>query len=194
MNNADKIFQFRQTETNLILDIKMKAYESWMNAITRSIPFKTLESDCIIIAGGCFTSWLHGEYPKDIDIFVLDNEHAIRLAEERVKDVPADPAYDKSAAAINKKIKRVVNVEVGGMKYQWIFTKYKTRQELIDHFDFVHTKVSYDVAEGKLYLSPLVYCAIMKRELMSNGNNTIAQWRWNKFKNRGWKSVNLKAA
>ena len=153
--------------------------------------FKSLQPDSIVIAGGCFTSILNDENPKDIDIFVLDNLEAIKLAHQHIGDgdhiVNDEQHYDKSASKLNTNIVNVVNKTVNGVRYQWIFTRYKTRQELIKHFDFVHTKVSYDPITDKLYLSPETYHAIMNKELIKNGSNIIAIWRYDKFSNKGWK-------
>lgn len=179
---------FDTDQLNSINAIKDLAKQAWRNAASISlITFSSLEVDSVIIAGGCFASWLQNGTPKDIDIFILDNPKAYTLANEALKNIKPDPLYDKSAAKINDKIVSVMNDTVDGINYQWIFTKYKTRQELINHFDFVHTKVSYDVAINKLYLSPLTYDAIMKKELIKNGDNVVATWRFEKFTKKGWK-------
>ena len=203
---------FNTSEAAAIYRIKNRVKEYWSAATfhrgLRQLEFDRLQPDTIVIAGGCFTSFLHDEKPKlmgfsimqaelvkpkDIDIFVLDNLEAIKTAMEHLHDGAEshtqddDPQYDKSASKLNANIVNVVNRKVDGVKYQWIFTRYKTRQELINHFDFVHTKVSYDPITDKLYLSPETYHAIMNKELIKNGNNIIAVWRFDKFTKKGWK-------
>lgn len=188
---------FNTSEAASIYRIKNTVKQYWHAAShwraaagQQQVDFKSLQPDTIVIAGGCFTSILHDENPKDIDIFVLDNLAAKKLAHLILLDVDhtdSDPLYDKSASKLNANIINVVNKTINGVKYQWIFTRYKTRQELIKHFDFVHTRVSYDPVTDKLYLSPETYHAIMNKELAKNGNNVVAIWRFDKFKNKGWK-------
>jgi hypothetical protein len=182
---------FTKSEITQIYRLKGPAKNFWYSAIYPHVDFGHLKPDSIIIAGGCFTSFLHDEKPKDIDIFVLDNLEAIKTAMKHLHDgdhiVNDEQHYDKSASKLNTNIVNVVNRKVDGVKYQWIFTRYKTRQELIKHFDFVHTKVSYDPITDKLYLSPETYHAIMNKELIKNGNNIIAIWRYDKFDRKGWK-------
>lgn len=181
---------FNTSESAAIYRLKNTIKDYWNTATGRQVAFNLLTQDSIVIAGGCFTSLLRDEPPKDIDIFVLDNLEAMKLAHLHIDDgdhTDSDPQYDKSASKLNTNIVNVVNKTINGIKYQWIFTRYKTRQELINHFDFVHTKVSYDPIADKLYLSPETYHAIMNKELAKNGNNVVAIWRFDKFKNKGWK-------
>jgi hypothetical protein len=72
-------------------------------------------------------------------------------------------------------------------KFQYITTKYKTREELINHFDFRHCCVSYDFATDKLYITREVYDLIKSKRLVQNGIRRPALWRYDKFYNRGWK-------
>ena len=188
---------FNTSESAAIYRLKNTIKQYWHTAShwnagagPQQVDFKSLQPDSIVIAGGSFTSILHDEDPKDIDIFVLDNLAAMKLAHLILLDgdhTDSDPQYDKSASKINANIVNVVNKTINGVKYQWIFTRYKTRQELINHFDFVHTKVSYDPVTDKLYLSPETYHAIMNKELIKNGKNIIAVWRFDKFTKKGWK-------
>jgi hypothetical protein len=77
-------------------------------------------------------------------------------------------------------------------KMQYITTKYKTREELINHFDFRHCCVSYDFATDKLYITREVYDLIKNKRLLQNGIKRPALWRYEKFHNRGWKEeINL---
>jgi hypothetical protein len=72
-------------------------------------------------------------------------------------------------------------------KFQYITTKYKTREELINHFDFRHCCVSYDFATDKLYITREVYDLIKSKRLVQNGIRRPALWRYEKFHHRGWK-------
>lgn len=180
---------FNTSESATIYRLKNTIKHYWQASQVDGF-LKVLPPDSIIIAGGCFTSLLHNENPKDIDIFVLDNYEAIKLAHNHIDSddhTDSDPQYDKSASKINENIVKVVNKTLNAVKYQWIFTRYKTRQELINHFDFVHTKVSYDPIADKLYLSPETYHAIMNKHLIKNRDNIIAVWRFDKFTKKGWK-------
>lgn len=181
---------FNASEAAAIYRIKMTAKEYWLNILSTHNDFAALKPETIVIAGGCFTSLLHNEHPKDIDIFVLDDLEAVSAARHLLDDsghTDNDPHYDKSASKINENIVNVCNQKVGNLRHQWIFTRYKTRQELINHFDFAHTKVSYDPIADKLYLSLDTYRAIMNKHLIKNGNNIVASWRFDKFTKKGWK-------
>jgi hypothetical protein len=72
-------------------------------------------------------------------------------------------------------------------KMQYITTKYKTREELINHFDFKHCCVSYDFATEKLYITREVYDLIKSKKLVQNSDRIPATWRFEKFRERGWK-------
>jgi hypothetical protein len=194
---AEKSKTFTTVEVWAINAMKVK--------ISKMIPFKT---PGIIVAGGCFTSFLQEVKPKDIDIFVLDHEPAKIMARSILDPtgpnvtlgVIGDPFLDinekeKKAyiEAINHRrknnanIEDVVDVTLNGQRCQFIFTKYKTREELMDHFDFVHTKVSYDTVEDKLYISKETFDAIIHKNLkIANEERGVEQWRLEKFKRKGW--------
>ena len=72
-------------------------------------------------------------------------------------------------------------------KMQYITTKYKTREELVNHFDFRHCCVSYDFATDKLYITREVYDLIKNKILLQNGTRRPAVWRYDRFHSRGWK-------
>lgn len=164
----------------------------------------------LIIAGGCFTSWIQGERPFDIDIFVTEDTPKNTLVEldefqETFSDKMITSPYD--GAAINDRIIgkpfsfRMVDfpfmlegLKVSIGKYnnrlfadvQIIRTSYANRKELISHFDFLHTKVSYDVDDDKLFISKDTLEAIQNKSLVPNGDNKPRQYRYEKFKSRGW--------
>lgn len=153
---------------------KMKTAASTINALGKNP----------IIAGGFFASIFHGLEPKDIDIYYLDGD---------VEENFVFHNLDKDGVVKNHEYLKNPNIikvkEYKKSKKQLIFTKYKTRRELIDHFDMLHCCVSYDVKEDKLYISPATLEAIKHKGIMPNGKNKIAQWRLDKMMSRGWTMV-----
>jgi hypothetical protein len=130
-----------------------------------------------IIAGGFFSSIYWKEQPKDVDFFFLDGQ-SFTMQHSDFKEHNVD--YLK-----NPMIEKVLSVN--GTKSQFIYTKYKTRKDLIDHFDMMHCCVSYDSAEDKLYISPAALEAIKTKTIRPNGSKIISQWRIDKMLKRGWK-------
>lgn len=131
-----------------------------------------------IIAGGFFASIFWNQEPRDIDVFYLDGDGE----DFHTPDALKDAEYLK-----NPMITKVASFSV--TKRQFIFTKYKTRRELVDHFDMLHCCVSYDVKEDKLYISPAALDAIKHKAILPNGKNTIKKWRLDKMMSRGWTMV-----
>jgi hypothetical protein len=151
----------------------------------------------IVIAGGCFASLLNGEDVKDYDVFLLDYEPNRQVAQMMIAKYHTDD-FDLSEGVRNN------DVRIGNSNYmnndkieqtilfnksrtQYITTKYKTREELVQHFDFKHCCVSYDLSNDKLFITRQVYDLIKSKTLVPNNvNNTPAQWRYEKFLSRGW--------
>lgn len=76
---------------------------------------------------------------------------------------------------------------VNNRKHQFIFSKFATRNELLDSFDFLHCTASYHL--GKLYISRRVYDAILKKELrMNTPKSVIKPNRVKKYEDRGYKN------
>ena len=131
-----------------------------------SIPFKFNK---LIIAGGCFASFLNGEEPRDFDVFLLEDEYNRKLAKGvadsyksedpiqiPISKVPVNPPGANTIAGyISLGPKKNDRVRVGNSnymendkieqtvffqdsKFQYITTQYKTREELVKHFDFRH--------------------------------------------------------
>jgi hypothetical protein len=164
------------------------------------VPFKRYEN--IVFAGGAFTSHFQKEPMKDLDMFVLNNDEAI------VKSLTGVTGHFKPGPDINEspigyqnnpRILRVVTNTKSGI--QLIITDYKTREELIDHFDFMHCRVSmvYErTAAGTnhfknvMYISKNVFKYIKEKTLVPNPKASPApqQWRYDKFMKRGWKLSN----
>jgi hypothetical protein len=148
-------------------------------------------TDGIVIAGGCFTSILHDENVNDIDIFILNSDKALFdtltlnrggfTLHWRNDSNPHQRPYFRN----NPNILATATCEQS--KIQYILTDYKTREELVNHFDFVHCKVSYVTATDTLYISPETYDCIMNKVLKKNPTGIPAlQWRIEKFQKKGW--------
>lgn len=132
-----------------------------------------------IIAGGFFASIYWNEQPKDIDFFFLDRQKQSLMQNiDNIKEHNVE--YLK-----NPMVEKVLTIN--GTKNQFIYTKYRTRKELIDHFDMIHCCVSYDSVENKLYISPAALESIRTKTIRPNGSKKIAQWRIDKMIQRGWK-------
>lgn len=176
---------FTDPEVKLILDTKRKAKLALeLCGITGHY------AELCVIAGGCIVSWLRDEEPKDIDLFVLKKEsnpfsavsiemRLMEMFQDKMKDLEDKThAYQRG----NDQITRVLTGKTS--KVQVIFTKYKTREELIQHFDYVHCMVSYH--EDKIYLTRKTFDAIMSKYLIVNNAGRTATWRKQKFLDRGW--------
>lgn len=150
-------------------------------------------NDNIIIAGGCFTSWFYNENPKDIDVFVLKNDHSIvntiinnasiidkDLSGRRFKETDSNYLHN----AGNDNIERVVLDTKTNIQY--IVTSYNTRQDLVKHFDTEHSCVSYSLAKNVLYITPKTFQCIASLKLVPHNGNKIAEWRKEKFLKRGF--------
>jgi hypothetical protein len=136
-----------------------------------------------ILAGGCFTSWYHQEVPKDFDLFVTDQIHkeiilACSTELNRFKftdgEYMGNPSIERAILDTQTKI-------------QYVLVKYKTRKEIIDHFDAEHSAVSYDHENDQLYISPSTYECIKNKIIKPHGSNEIQPWRVYKFLKRGFK-------
>lgn len=167
---------FTEEETNRIVRAKEIIKQIFQSRIHLH------STDRIVIAGGAFSSIFHNEKPRDYDIFLLKGSKGYEFSTDDDRFKFSDVRYMN-----NDKITKVVlDTETN---FQYIFTEFDTREELINHFDMVHCCVSYVPDEDKMYISPLVYNTIMKRVVKPNGNKTIADWRYDKMIKRGWKNA-----
>lgn len=144
-----------------------------------------------IVAGGWFASVLSNEKPNDFDIFFLDCDMGTSLADKiNIHHINMHKVKTRHEISYlqNENVIAVVDHNIFDMKYQFIFTKYKTREELVNHFDFLHTCVSYDAVAEKLFISKPTYDAIMSKKLIPNpkARKDPVPWRWAKFIDRGW--------
>ncbi len=105
-------------------------------------------------------------------------------------DVPfADTEWSRSemmAYMHNSNIVDVINNHKTDAQY--ILTKYKTREELLAHFDYKHCKVSYVPLEVKLYINRETFDCIQNKILKINNdqNSKNHQYRLSNFLTKGW--------
>jgi len=145
-----------------------------------------------VIAGGYFTSIMHKETPKDIDIFIINPPRDLNSwLISRYSLFNSISSYNKPSSAYikNDMIKDVYDFghKIVGVPVQIIVTKYKTREELISHFDYAHCCVSYYPETDKLYMSEKSYKAIVEKKLVVNNPTSVIEWRREKFLKRGFK-------
>lgn len=181
--------KFSENEVARIGDLKRRA----KSLISQMLQFQGSFFGMILInrfvlAGGCFTSWYHGESPKDHDVFILGwNGNKLE------PDVWPEERYKLSDAnylnAINHKAKIVDVILDKQTKIQYIFTQYATREELMKSFDVEHACVSYTPHDDKLYISPLTFDCIKNKKLMAHNGDikSVAAWRLHKFREKGFK-------
>lgn len=157
------------------------------NLTQNHIPLWAVNHIHLVVAGGCWASFLNGEPVKDIDIFVLRYPHTTPadINDIRNEMCRQHPGIQNKTDSYNRNNDNVAEVwTMPDTKIQFIFTKHKSRKELIDDFDYVHCKAS--LWGDQLYITRKIYDAIKKKELIVNNNKNIQQWREEKFMNRGY--------
>jgi hypothetical protein len=171
--------------SSIYSSLPLSGYIDPMNGITPAL----------VIAGGVYTSLYHKEFIKDCDVFFLDfpltQKKVMEAIDHEMASSPSrfvESDLNYLANAGNKLIKRVVLDN--NTRIQYIFTTYANRQELLDHFDAEHACISYH--NDKLYVSPLTFDCIKNKTLKSHKGNTIALWRVDKFKKRGFKFASIR--
>ena len=180
--------KFSDNDIARIGDLKRRA----KNLITQMLRvqdpiFDMINKDKFVLAGGCFTSWYHGESPKDHDVFVLGGDgnklHRDQWPEERYKlgDANYLKAMNHSPKLVDVILDKQTNV-------QYIFTQYAAREELIKHFDVEHVCVSYTPHDDKLYISPLAFDCMKNKKLKAHNGDikSVAAWRLHKFELKGF--------
>lgn len=146
----------------------------------------------VVIAGGCFVSWFHNEELHDIDVFVLDHFDTIYITRSFINNLIASKATvkdHKDYIRHNDKITEVFTERESTtlFDYQYIFTKYNTREALVRHFDLVHATISYNVGEDKLYVTRKAFDALREKKIQRNPDGLkTEEWRVGKFLSRGW--------
>lgn len=187
---------FNSSEELVIKSLKSEVSSHALRLVKKLGSLKGLNNQIdmgkIIIAGGCFVSWFHERELNDIDVFFLDDFDTTFACEAYISNVKNDhPNTIKNHEHYIRNNDMITNVfserEIDSpYNYQYIFTEYKTRKDLIDHFDFAHTTISYNIGEDKLYITRKAYDALKNKKLIRNGKGDIAEWRVEKFLKRGW--------
>ena len=173
---------FSYAEQMLIADVKNSIRKHFIENVN-----VLFNMEKVVVAGGCFASMLNREPVNDYDVFILDDD-SNRMTVESISVSPlsGDVRVGDSNYMKNDKIEKTVFVK--NSRIQYINTKYKTREELIKHFDFKHCCVSYDPLNDKLFITREVYDLIKAKKLVHNSDKAPALWRYEKFHGRGWKS------
>jgi len=180
---------FNDDETRQLMAVK--------KTIEKLFPDWIKQNSDIVVAGGVWASALQGGNFKDIDIFVLGDPSypAILRSEQEQKWtairelmkawIPSVENNTLDYVRNNDKVDEVWTSKKH--KMQFIFTKHKTRKDLIEDFDYVHCMTSY--SEGKLYITRKIYDAIIKKHLIFQNSKNFQEWRVNKFLGRGYKET-----
>lgn len=177
---------FNEVEIAEILTWKELSY----TALTKNLELPAVYRKSVILAGGVYTSWCHIEKIKDIDVFILNDGYDAAILyylKTQVGKIFTSfnnaPEYKKD----NPNINDVYNAETvipNAAKYQFIFTKYKTREELISHFDYLHCTPNYH--NGNLFVRKDAYDAIRDKKLIVHDEKNQVEWRREKFISRGF--------
>lgn len=177
---------FNEVEIAEILTWKELSY----TALTENLDLPAVYRKSVVLAGGVYTSWHHLEKIKDIDVFILNDGYDVEILYYLGSQVGKiftsfnnAPEYKRDNPHIND----VYNAETiifNALKYQFIFTKYKTREELISHFDYLHCTPNYH--NGNLFIRKDAYDAIRDKKLIVHNEKNQVEWRRNKFISRGF--------
>lgn len=197
-NDELKKKYFSAKDALLINDVKTSVYNTLCSI--SPIPMRLVEN--AIVAGGCFASLFHSQNPNDYDIFILQGDpNDMKLKSNLINyQMEDDPEWKHNVNdgnyLQNPNIESVFSFEhTTGyyMKFQYIFTKFKTKEELLNDFDFIHCCTSMTIAPSNLhlYITPATYEAIRDKILRNNPkcNRKPKQWRIDKFISQGWKVV-----
>lgn len=190
---------FTETDRSYIKKIKKDVEDFFYTKLPAPI------SERAILAGGAFASMWHKEAPRDYDLFILDtpennrwyqDEHGFGL-------ISTERIYGEYLGNSKTHVKAIYHIAKDrasyygeGIKSQIIFTKCKTREELVNSFDYWHTKVSFSrnyknwgvcMKEGTLHISPQALEAIKTRTLVPTKKFVPHEERREKLISRGWK-------
>ena len=162
----------------------------------------TYSNPNMVIAGGFFASMfnstIYNNY-NDLDVFILNNneglfQNCIQTTTYKWK-VNSNEGYGSGRNPYFHNPHILKTAKNDRNKVQFILTDYKTREELIASFDFVHCTINYVPITDKLYITRRAYDANKNKELLTNSKTEDPpQWRIQKFIDRGWKIDDLKSA
>lgn len=162
------------------------------NNYLKFVPEKLIHNEKVVVAGGCFASFLNKELPHDIDIFILDDaktKEYIRYYVDDMNRTRPDMFKIGSTDYMNNDKIEYTAFDMNN-KIQFVTTSYTTREDLIAHFDMVHCCISYTPYNDKLYLTREVFDTIKNTQIRSNQcgiMELVAPWRISKMEERGWK-------
>lgn len=183
----------------------------WVFGLPDSIP-KTVFDD-YIVTGGCITSLLLGETPKDYDIYFKSTASAYIIAkhytetdypevrveteEDRVTLKSKPPLHVLVDNAEVKQFKKTQPLTVSFLsenaitlndKVQLILRFTGSPREIHKNFDFVHA-TNYYTRDTGLVLNQEALTATINKELVYIGSKypVCALFRVHKFLSRGWK-------
>ena len=135
-----------------------------------------------IIAGGVFVSKFHNEEPNDIDMFFLDVNEPVSIPDMSIVKKESKIEYMN-----NPDILRAFTVHRQFRDINVILTKYKTREDLMKHFDMWHCKMSYDPSCDGFFISRMAYDAVKNKKIIhANLAVPIKQHRIDKYLKRGY--------
>lgn len=173
---------FNSGEVNELLRWKDLSFAALYQTLELPIPFHK----SVVLAGGVYTNWHHREGIKDIDVFILKDGHEAAILSYLKSKIGSifDPNAFKNASDYkrdNSNIEQVYNAMsiLPRVLYQFIFTKYKTREELISHFDFLHCTPNY--YNSNLYVRKDAFEAIRDKRLVIHNKDNQVEWRRHKF-------------
>ena len=143
-------------------------------------------SEHYILAGGYFSSVFKGEKARDIDIYIIAPPQDIKSWLRQYGDL--DKCAIQSTYRNNPNIRAVYNFAMtfNEIPIQIILTEYRKREELLADFDYKHCCVSYSLIDNKIYVSEEMYYAIKNKKLIINNENMVADYRTQKFLERGY--------
>lgn len=167
----------------------LAAKETFNNRYRISAAVLAPVMDRMVFAGGAFASILLEEKPRDIDIFILATEVTDYATIEAFIDANQWAIEAKKNNTrypdINPRISSVWKVKSRDIDYEIIFTDYTTPEDVVNDFDYEHSKVWYH--SGKMNLTHLTYKSIMDMKLVLADGKSHKEVRKQKFIDRGWK-------
>ena len=136
-----------------------------------------------IIAGGFFTSKIHNEVPRDIDLFFLDPLKTLTFNRDNFPDIDKESNIEYIN---NKNIRNAFTLKNSSINF--IYTNFSTAIDVLNSFDYVHCRVAYLPKTDELFISKNAFYAIKNKFLMINNTNDAAPFifREKKFRERGF--------
>ena len=171
--------------------IRMK---STIESALRSSGFYTMCDQAVIdhknffVSGGCFTSMLNDEKPKDFDLYSINPAHGILFklwieenAMYRVEDI--NPAYGGTLVEGKLITSNAITLKNG---VQFITRDMGPANNIRNTFDFEHCMPYYHLGEGMIYMSELQH-HLCKNKLLLKRKVDSGEDRTPKFLARGFK-------